>query len=683
MREDLLSLSDDDLVLLSNKGTLKRAQRDLEEVTLVELSEDAHKLWAIWSDEVTCTLDHDQPLAQATCTCPSPQLCRHILRTVLTYQRHHRRGSPAQPAEDDWLLRLSDDDLKAQSSAALRGQARRLLEAGELVELWVDARPWAMFHVQGHAVRFMVRGDLRYTRCSCEAPAPCVHAVAAVMAAHQAAQANQGIGRRYVDTIPRDPEQHRQAAQALERAEQLLSQWFVHGLIASPRESLDRLGRLVHQLKRVDHLWFAMIIEEFIGGCQRYLDREPHFMASELVALAGEFILRKDARAHTLEGGEQAMSPLPLICGLPARAARTGEQHAKTTLVGLGASVELKPERQIIQVLFQDQATGRILSVEHEQRPSEEDTDASWPKPYAKLAAAHRELDRPLSTLARHQIVQDRASHERPGTIKLSGAHAAAYHQPLKWEELGAPLLQTSFEALAMLLSAQAPRALRARGGWQDVYILSIAQLRDARFNEERQELEATLLDHAGSSARLRHRYDHLNAAGSELLLEALEDSLGKDEQRGQFVRFVFGPVKRMGSELCIWPLGVVIEDRHGARALLQPQIDGGERTTQARAPRLRAPKRPSAGTLIALELEELGQRLGDLLLLGLDRLEPRTLERLDELIELGVALDGGLLLGPLRHVRAQLEREDCDLEEMTRLLMEQCALYKLMHEAL
>lgn len=680
MREDLLSLSEDDLVLLSNKGTLKRAQRDLEEVELVELSEDAHKLWAIWSDEVTCTLAHDQPLAQATCTCPSPQLCRHILRTVLTYQRHHQQDSPAQHAEEDWLLSFSDDELEAQSSAALRGQARRLLEAGELVELWVDARPWAMFHVQGHAVRFMMRGDLRYTRCSCEAPAPCAHAVAAVMAAQQAASADQGLGRCYVDTIPRDPEQHRQAHEALERAEQLLGQWFRHGLIASPRESLDRLGRLVHQLKRADHHWFAMIIEEFVGECQRYLNREPHFMASELVALAGEFILRKDARGRTLGGGELATLPLPLICGLPDHAPRQGARHAKTTLVGLGASVELTPERQLIQVLFQDQATGRILSVEHEQRPSEEDTDASWPKPYAELASAHRALDRALSTLARHQIIQDSASHEKPGTIKLSASHAAAYHQPLKWEELGAPLLQTSFEALAMLLSAQAPRALRARGGWQDVYILSVAQLLDARFNEERQELEATLLDHTGASARLRHRYDHLNAAGSELLLEALE---GSQEERGQLVRFVFGPVKRLGSELCIWPLGVVIEDRHGARALLQPQIDGGERTAKTKAPKLRAPKRPSAGSLIALELEELGQRLGDLLLLGLDRLEPRTLERLDELIELGIALDGGLLLGPLRLVRAQLEREDCDMEEMTRLLMEQCARYKLMHEAL
>lgn len=691
MRTDLLSLSEEDLVLLSNKGTLKRAQRDLEEVTLLELSQDERKLWAIWSDEITVELDHDQPLGQARCTCPSPQLCRHILRTALIYQRNHAKPPTSTSADEpdarSWSLELTQAELEAQTSASLRRQAKQLLEDGELFELWLDAKPWVMLHVRGHAVRFMVRDDLRYTRCSCEEKAPCIHAVAAVMAANQGSPqlmpSQTGAQRRYLDTTRPDPAARVRADEALERMEQRLSQWFIHGLTSSPKEALDRLGRLAHQLKRAEHQWFALTLEEFIQGCQGYLNHSPHFMASSLVALIGELILRKDARAQTLEGRGDAQLPLPMICGIPEAPSSKAQRAAKTTLIGLGSSAQLGPQSQRIIVHFYDQATGRILSFEHEQRPDEEAAPASWPVPYTQLATSHSVLGRPLKALAQHQLIIGASMHASHGELKLSGADAAAYQQSFKWEELPGPLHQRSFEALAALLSAQAPQALRRHQGIQDVHILSVAQISAARFNEERQEIEATLHDEASAQVRLRHRYESLNSEGSELLLEAL---LLAQDARNEQVRFVFGPVKREGDELCIWPLGVVLEDALGERALLQPQLDGGSRrsASEGERTRLRAPKRAVSPS--AVLLKALGERLGDLLLLGLDRLEPVTLEAMDELIELGVALDGGLLLGPLLHVRAQLQAPELDepaLESLAHQLMTQCAYFRLMQEAL
>src|SRR5262245_39374235 len=87
-REDLLHIAPDDLAALTNRGTVKRAQRELEskEVT-AELSEAADgTVTAKWSDDVTCTLPGGKTISDSRCTCPATELCRHVVRTVLAYQ---------------------------------------------------------------------------------------------------------------------------------------------------------------------------------------------------------------------------------------------------------------------------------------------------------------------------------------------------------------------------------------------------------------------------------------------------------------------------------------------------------------------------------------------------------------------------------------------------------------------
>ena len=94
-RADLLALSVDDLAILANRGVVKRALREVEAAEVaVELTEGADgEVVARWADGVECRLPAGEVVGQGRCTCSGTEVCRHIIRTVLAYQR--RAPAPA------------------------------------------------------------------------------------------------------------------------------------------------------------------------------------------------------------------------------------------------------------------------------------------------------------------------------------------------------------------------------------------------------------------------------------------------------------------------------------------------------------------------------------------------------------------------------------------------------------
>ena len=102
MRQDLLVLDDDDLATISNRGTVKRCQKELSrgkvDVEIEALDEQGSSLRFVWSDEITCTLPADATVHEAECTCPATGMCRHIIRSVMAYRdwAHEQAGGDEQ-----------------------------------------------------------------------------------------------------------------------------------------------------------------------------------------------------------------------------------------------------------------------------------------------------------------------------------------------------------------------------------------------------------------------------------------------------------------------------------------------------------------------------------------------------------------------------------------------------------
>ena len=78
-RDRLADVDDEYLIGLSNKGIVKRAYKDKEEVPagIVALAEEA----SVTVGEETVTVRF--PLGESKCTCPSRSMCRHIVQAIL------------------------------------------------------------------------------------------------------------------------------------------------------------------------------------------------------------------------------------------------------------------------------------------------------------------------------------------------------------------------------------------------------------------------------------------------------------------------------------------------------------------------------------------------------------------------------------------------------------------------
>ena len=78
-RDRLADVDDEYLIGLSNKGIVKRAYKDKEEVpaSIGAMEEDASV--TVGEESVTVRF----PLGESKCSCPSRSMCRHIVQAIL------------------------------------------------------------------------------------------------------------------------------------------------------------------------------------------------------------------------------------------------------------------------------------------------------------------------------------------------------------------------------------------------------------------------------------------------------------------------------------------------------------------------------------------------------------------------------------------------------------------------
>ena len=178
-RDDLLHIAPDDLAALTNRGTVKRAQRELEnkEVTGELTEAEDGTVTAKWSDGVNCTLPGGKTISDARCTCPATELCRHVVRTVLAYQCRH--ATPTS-SEEPWNPgRLPTRNSRSTSNPPPHGRTR--FRRGCSLS-WLNHKPTVRFHDLACTLRFQVRGMCDTFTVIAPGPPPCIHAAARIWA---------------------------------------------------------------------------------------------------------------------------------------------------------------------------------------------------------------------------------------------------------------------------------------------------------------------------------------------------------------------------------------------------------------------------------------------------------------------------------------------------------------------
>jgi hypothetical protein len=597
-RTDLSALSPDDLVSLTNRGTVNRARREVEEKActgeVIETTEG--DVTVKWSDGIECHLPAGVALRDARCSCAAISLCRHLVRSVLLYQQ---QAVPADaeagdtPPTGPWDPgTISDEDLAQHFRPAQMTRAREQFEQGLLVELVRSGKPSACFHLQACLLRFLVPGDVRYTHCDCGKPAPCGHVPLAVWAFRQLSGSQQaGIistGNRAAP-VP---------AEALDAVEETLLDYCEQGVSGVPAGWKDQLARLRQVCEKADLMWPAEIIEELAEQQDRYNSHDARFAPDEVAALMGELLIRCDAIRN-----DTGALPQLLIRGTSMdRATALGS----VSFIGLGCAVRSARKRTVLTAYLQDTDSGTMTAVEKE---FPEDDPTRPPRAYADMALSSAVGRSPFVALGTGRLTIQGGKRTARHLLQPGRAKAGVMPQRFEWEMLKAPVLAEDFADLQARLSALPPSSLRPRRVAEDFHVCIVNGAEGASFDVPTQMVRATLLDTRGEKALLQFPYTSRGRPGAEALLGMLSNS-------GANLRFISGRVRRGATGLLIEPACLVFQEGPN-RVALQPWVESRAAGSDS-GPTLQ--EQPRRTDLLTECLQQIQAALEELLVLGLAR---------------------------------------------------------------
>ena len=241
----LRQADEDYLIGLSNKGTVKRAKKDLEGLT--PAAQEMDRAVQVRLGEEVCTVR--APLGDSLCTCPAPGMCRHRIAAILWLKRQTDQDAPAEekPADLSPLLEVPVDQLRrAIGAKAFHALVFRLgrdglppIQEGSILQVEL---PW-----ENAAVKLLL--PLEHSACTCRSRELCRHKAAALLAyqlrkkrhtlEELAGQAPPGESRW-------DLEQAAAAAQAVRELTAELLDTGLSRLSPSAPDSAQRLSALCH-----------------------------------------------------------------------------------------------------------------------------------------------------------------------------------------------------------------------------------------------------------------------------------------------------------------------------------------------------------------------------------------------------------------------------------------------------
>lgn len=582
-RNDLLALNDEDLEVLSNRGTVKRARREIDEnETPFKLSvDDTGNVTLAWDEGVTTVLAVGKVLKDCKCSCPSITLCRHIIRAVIAYQRNYKSvesgveegaeapaESTAEPGAETaadldeetavpfvhyteyWNPgEFTDDQVREFVGARVWQKAQTALNQGLIVELSRGFKPFAKFHTLSHTIRFMSPHSMLYTRCDCADEQPCFHVPLAILSFRLLpAEESAGI----INTSPSTPFADHELVAEVEDA---ITALYINGVVRAPQVALGKLKRCVERCTEREFFWPAEILNEIILEIGRYHDRDSRYSAQALVMLIAECLVRLDAIKS--DTGE---IPVEFVRGFSSDKASA---VTKTRLIGLGCGATITRRGTTLTAYIQDLYSGNLITVDKDFAYRTDDQDIPS---FASLG------DRPafkaigISQVAKGQFVIKGGSLSSSRKYNPGRAKLEFHYQAYKWEHLRPPLLVDTFEELRSLMASQFPSYLNSRYSGRNFFVCTVNGAHQARFNQAEQVIEALLVDAKGERANLIFPFLTTCADGADSLLHHLR-------QAGDAVRFVAGHVHMGRTRLSVIPVSVIFDDGT-KRTMAQPWVD-------------------------------------------------------------------------------------------------------------
>ena len=666
-RPDLLALKNDDLIVLSNRGLVKRASKELDAGDLsYELTEDeAGNVTIKWSDNIECLIPANTTLNESRCSCPATTICRHLIRSVLAYRQTVTADLRADLAADGitdggrdltdlgtdgaadlaagkvWNPgEIKDEELAKHYQKTTLNRINKEFASGHVIELIKSSKPTAHFHTLSFTLRFLVPGDIRYTHCDCAEPAPCSHVPLAVWAFRQLEDNQMG------GVISTNKSPFPVPISLLDDIEQNVRELAISGFANLSPLAIARWRRLETKCRDENLIWSAEIIAELLEDHQRYLSHDARFSPTQIVDRLGELCIRSDAIRN-----DTGAVPQLFIRGSSADQLTT---MGSSRLIGLGCGVQMQQHSVTLSAYLQDMNSGTVVAVCRDFTDPPEESQQT-PKTCYQLAQTNVIKGISLASLGAGQLLINGGKRSPSYQFIPGRAKATANPQTFNWETLRAPVLAEDFAEIYNHLRTVPPASLRPRRLTENVRVCAIKSVEAVEFSTAEQCVKAVLGDNRGDRALLIHPYHHRSREGTETLLSTLTC---KPPESWRFIAGKF----HLGSQgLIIEPISLIFEEGD-RRKILQPRVDRRETPEPATT----AEMSPSSlvANPIASYLADVKEAIADLFLGGLQRASTPTINHWQQLQQTGSTLGFVRLLDPAIALLDILEQKNSTLNQ-------------------
>lgn len=531
-RADLLALDADALAALTNRGLVKRAEREVDRDPPRVLPGVDTAVIAEFSDGVRSELPAGG-LEQGTCSCGAITVCRHLLGLVFAYRRIHEREPAA--GESDWSPgQFSDADLTARIGARLVESARRTARAGYTARIRRGDIPVA--ELPSATVRFLVPHDLGYVHTDARAGVRDDVIALAVWAFRAADAQDPGTADCVVD-VGGTPKSEAATGTGLEPvvefAADVLRAGVVHagdGLAAAAAAHLSRL-------EQAGLRWPLDATAELADQLAGYRQRSARYSPARAADLIAELFARHRAlaaggagvRSRVLGSEEAAQTPL-----------------RRVRLDGLGARVTAVDDERRVEIFHAQAATGVVL-VSHREWTTADDGPALSRRRFGGAT---------VGALAGGVLITESAVRSASRTVRLPAGRIARSTVTVAsgaWDVLPPSLLVTDYARAAEALDALPPRPVRARVRAELVRVLAVAEVGGVHYSPGEQRLTVRIRDSSGTAA-------FVTATHAAVAPGRLDAVAGAFSGRHGTPRYVAGSVHRGGGGLVVDPYAIAAD---------------------------------------------------------------------------------------------------------------------------
>ncbi|WP_411705718.1 SWIM zinc finger family protein [Edaphovirga cremea] len=569
-RSDLLELTPQALMALSNAGFVKRAQKEVAEGKLPELVEhDDGRIDAKFSDGNKVTFPEGKTLRDATCSCPASSMCRHRVMLVLTYQALHvtaasQKAGNAQPQEpaSGWSPARFSPQL-ADIPLSVINRAKKRVQDGVVVQLskgsGAEATPSARLPMCD--VRFFSRSSLAHARCDCIQEAICEHIVMAVWGFEQAEFSQPDFQQLTLQISLPDGEPARPSA-LFDQPEAVLLQASLDKLLlklwsdgsSQPDTAIKPLmAEVSRYAQRLQWRW----VSESLADIQQAMADQHHRSSRYhpvdfLKRISGLSARLVAARCMDQQAQQQTLPRLPAaeILGLGVKG-ETQLEHLK--LVSLGARYWADEQQEGVSLIYTDPDSQSLMVIER-QWPKNSD-----PQGGATPIGNRRVAGHPVKKLAACQVITHAAKRRANGALDIASGKQYTSVLPLSsrsWELLGEPLRQPNAAALKRYLQQAVPDFVRPKQLIEHLHILPITEVTDWRWDPALQCLQIDMQSGEATDDESEHlvtvslSYD----AAAPQTIEVLARAMLTPETPA---RLISGSVRIESGKLVIEPLAV------------------------------------------------------------------------------------------------------------------------------